>query len=204
MATACPIDLDVRHLAAEIERIYARVAEDPAGDFHFHRGPEYAASMLGYDATELAQLPAATTAAFAGVSNPLAIAPLKAGEVVVDVGSGAGTDLLLAAARVGPTGRAIGVDPTGPMRDRAQASARALGHDHVEIVEGDAQRIPLPDGTVDVVISNGVINLATDKLAAFGEIHRILRPGGRLQLGDIVVASELSVAVRSDVDLWTG
>jgi arsenite methyltransferase len=204
MATSCPVDLDTIRLRAEISTIYARVAADPNGDFHFHRGPAYAAELLGYDAAELATLPAESTASFAGVSNPLAIAPLEAGATVVDIGSGAGMDLMLAARRVGPTGRAIGVDMTPAMIERARASARAAGIDNLEIRQGDAQALPLDDASVDVVISNGVLNLTTDKVEAFGEIMRVLRPGGRLQLGDIVVESELSEGIRRDVDLWTG
>jgi arsenite methyltransferase len=202
MATSCPIGFDARGLRAEVARMYAAVARDPAGEFHFHRGPGYAAEVLGYDPAELAALPAATTAAFAGVGNPLAIGPLVAGEVVIDVGCGAGTDLLLAARRVGARGRAIGVDMTAEMREQARASAARAGLDHVEVLAGDAQALPVPDRSADVVISNGVINLTTDKLEAFAEIHRVLRPGGRLQLADIVVGSELSEAVRNDVDLW--
>ncbi len=204
MATSCPVDLDTIRLRAEISTIYARVAAEPGGDFHFHRGPTYAAELLGYDAAELALLPAESTAAFAGVSNPLAIAPLAAGETVVDIGSGAGMDLMLAARRVGPTGRAIGVDMTPAMIERARASAKAIGLDQLEIRQGDAQALPIDDASVDVVISNGVINLTTDKVEAFSEIFRILKPGGRLQLGDIVVESELSEGIRRDVDLWTG
>jgi len=204
MATSCPVDLDTIRLRAEISTIYARVADDPGGDFHFHRGPVYAAELLGYDAIELAMLPPESTAAFAGVANPLAIAPLGAGETVVDIGSGAGVDLMLAARRVGPNGRAIGIDMTPAMIERARASARAAGLDHVEIRRGDAQALPIDAASVDVVISNGVINLTTDKLEAFTEIWRVLRPGGRLQLGDIVVESELSEGIRRDIDLWTG
>ena len=204
MATSCPVDLDTIRLRAEISTIYARVAAEPGGDFHFHRGPAYASDLLGYDAAELAALPPESTAAFAGVSNPLAIAPLAAGEIVVDIGSGAGMDLMLAARRVGPTGRAIGVDMTPAMIERARASAKTAGLDHLEIRQGDAQALPIDAATVDVVISNGVINLTTDKVEAFSEIWRILKPGGRLQLGDIVVESELSEGIRRDVDLWTG
>lgn len=204
MATSCPVDLDTIRLRAEISTIYARVAAEPGGDFHFHRGPAYAADLLGYDAAELAALPAESTAAFAGVSNPLAIAALAAGETVVDIGSGAGMDLMLAARRVGPTGRAIGVDMTPAMIERARASAQAISLEHLEIRQGDAQALPIDDASVDVVISNGVINLTTDKVEAFSEIFRILKPGGRLQLGDIVVESELSEGIRRDVDLWTG
>jgi len=204
MATSCPVDLDTVRLRAEISTIYARVAADPGGDFHFHRGPTYAADLLGYDAAELGSLPADATASFAGVANPLAIALLAPGETVVDIGSGAGMDLLLAARRVGPTGRAIGVDMTPAMIERARGAARAAGLDQVEIRQGDAQALPLDDASIDVVISNGVLNLTTDKLEAFGEIWRVLKPGGRLQLGDIVVESELSEGIRRDVDLWTG
>jgi len=204
MATSCPVDLDTMRLRAEIATIYARVATDPTSEFHFHRGPAYAADLLGYDSSELAALPAESTASFAGVANPLAIAPLEPGATVVDIGSGAGMDLMLAARRVGPTGRAIGVDMTPAMIERARASARAAGLDNLEIRQGDAQALPIDDASVDVVISNGVLNLTTDKLEAFGEIWRVLRPGGRLQLGDIVVESELSEGIRRDVDLWTG
>jgi arsenite methyltransferase len=198
----CPVDLDTRSLIAEIESMYARVAADPNGDFHFHRGAAYATEMLGYSATELAALPAETTASFAGVANPLAIAPLLAGETVVDLGSGAGTDLLLAARRVGPSGRAIGIDRTHAMIEKCRASARAAGLDNVEVREGDLHALPLEDGSVDVVISNGVLNLATDKERAFREIVRVLKPNGRMQLGDIVVESELSEGIRRNFELW--
>src|SRR5437870_1644299 len=127
MPITCPVDLDTQVLRTEISNVYARVAADPAGDFHFHRGPAYAAAFLGYDPAELAALPAECTASFAGIGNPHAIAPIVKGETVLDIGCGAGTDLLLAARRVGPTGRAIGVDMTEAMRDRARTSAAASG-----------------------------------------------------------------------------
>ena len=184
--------------------IYARVAEDPNGDFHFHRGPEYAVSLLGYDAAELAAIPAANAASFAGVGNPHGVAAIEAGETVVDIGCGAGTDLLLAARRVGSRGKAIGVDMTPAMAERARAGARAMGFDHVEVRVGDALELPVESGTIDVVISNGVINLTPDKDRAYAEAFRILKPGGRLQLADIIVANELSEKTRSDIDLWTG
>jgi len=204
MALSCPIDLDVARLRKEIESIYARVAEDPSGDFHFHRGADYAASLLGYDAAALAALPAETTASFAGVANPFAAGPPSAGQVVVDIGSGAGTDALLAARYVGPTGRVIGVDPTEPMLAKARAAAAAAGAGHVEFRKGSGEALPVDTASVDLVISNGVINLAPDKEPVFREIMRVLKPGGRLQLADIVVASELSESIRNDIDLWTG
>jgi len=184
--------------------MYERVATEPEGDFHFHRGPEYAAGLLGYDAAEMAELPEETTASFAGVGNPLAIGPLYPGETVLDVGSGAGTDLLLAARRVGPGGTAIGVDMTEVMRERARAGARALRLQNVDVRAGDAEALPAGDASVDVVISNGVLNLAPNKERAFAEIARVLRPGGRLFLADIVVEAELSDEIRRDIDLWTG
>jgi arsenite methyltransferase len=204
MATTCPIGLDVDQLRREVSFIYARVADDPNGDFHFHRGADYAASLLGYDATALANIPTTTTASFAGVGNPHCVAPIEPGETVIDIGCGAGTDLMLAARRVGPTGKAIGVDMTPAMAERARAGAKALGLDHVEIRVGDALELPIESGTVDVIISNGVINLTPDKDRAYAEAFRVLKPGGRFQLADIIVANELSEKVRNDIDLWTG
>lgn len=203
MATSCPTGFDTERLRSEVAKMYAAVARDPAGEFHFHRGPRYAADFLGYDLAELEALPAKTTAAFAGVGNPLAAGPIAAGEVVIDVGCGAGTDLLLAARRVGAAGRAIGIDMTDAMREQAAAAAAQAGLGQVELRAGDAEALPIEDEVADVVISNGVINLTTDKSAAFGEIYRVLRPGGRLQLADIVVASELPESVRNDIDLWS-
>lgn len=200
----CPVDLDVARLRKEIESIYARVADDPSGDFHFHRGADYAASMLAYDAAELSALPAETPASFAGVANPFVAGKPTAGQVVVDIGSGAGTDALLAATYVGPTGRVIGIDPTDNMLARARGSAAKLGVAHVEFRKGTGESMPVDSSSVDLVISNGVINLAPDKEPVFREIARVLKPGGRLQLADIVVASELSEGIRRDIDLWTG
>jgi SAM-dependent methyltransferase len=205
MAASCPVGFDTRRLREEVSLVYARVAESPDGDFHFHRGPYYAAEFLRYDADELRMLPARSTAAFAGVGNPHAIGVIERGAVVADIGCGGGMDLLLAARRVGGSGRAIGIDMTESMRRLAGEAALEAGlGDTVEIREGDAEDLPLEDSTIDVVISNGVLNLATDKRKAFAEIARVLKPGGRLQLADIVVESELSEAIRSDIDLWTG
>jgi len=202
MAIVCPVDLDTRKLRAEIQSIYSRVAADPSAGFHFHRGPEYAAERLHYDATELASLPAAVTGSFAGIGNPHAVAPLPVGATVVDIGCGAGTDLLLAARHLGPHGRAIGVDMTEAMRERARQGAAACGLAHVEVRDGDATALPIEVGTVDVVISNGVLNLVPDKQAAIAEIRRVLKPGGRVQIADIVIGTELSEDARQDTDLW--
>lgn len=204
MAISCPVELDTQVLRAEISKIYARVAAEPDGQFHFHRGPAYAAEFLGYDPAELAALPFDCTAAFAGIGNPHAIAPIQPGETVLDIGCGAGMDLLLAARKVGPAGQAIGVEMTPAMRERALASAARAGLDNVDVRLADATALPLPDASVDVVISNGVLNLVPEKARAFAEIVRVLRPGGRLQLADIVVEAELGEEVRRNIELWTG
>lgn len=204
MAVVCPVDLDTERLRREIQAIYARVATVPSSEFHFHRGPAYAAERLGYDATALATLPAETTASFAGVANPLRIAPLSRGATVVDIGCGAGMDLMLAASAVGPTGQAIGIDMTEPMAARAHAAARAHGFGHVDVRVGDALDLPVDSASVDFVITNGVLNLAPDKRQAFAEVFRILKPGGQFLYADIIVANELSESIRRDIDLWTG
>jgi ubiquinone/menaquinone biosynthesis C-methylase UbiE len=132
------------------------------------------------------------------------MAPLPVGSTAVDIGCGAGMDLLLAAKQVGPTGKAIGVDMTAAMADRARASARAAGLNNIEVRLGDALDLPIDSGTVDVVTSNGVINLTPDKAKAFAEVFRVLKPGGLFLYGDIVVADELSESIRSNIELWTG
>jgi SAM-dependent methyltransferase len=184
--------------------MYARVAAAPDGAFHFHRGPQYAAARLGYDAVELAALPADVTASFAGVGNPHRIDSIGEGAVVLDVGCGAGTDLLLAARRVGPRGRAIGVDMTEAMRRRAAAGAAACGLVNVDVRDGDATALPVEDQSIDVVISNGVLNLVPDKPKALAEMARVLKPGGRAQIADIVIGEVLSDDALRDIDLWTG
>ena len=204
MPLTCPIELDTSRLRADIQGIYGRVAADPTDDFHFHRGPGYAQERLQYDAAELAQLPSEVTASFAGVGNPHLVHPIEEGSTVLDVGCGAGTDLLLAARRVGPTGRAIGVDMTEAMRRRARDGAAAAGLTNVVVQDGDATALPVPDGSIDVVISNGVINLVPDKQRALAELYRVVRRGGRLQIADIALGVALSEDARQDIDLWTG
>ncbi|MGH9320802.1 MAG: methyltransferase domain-containing protein [Vicinamibacteria bacterium] len=204
MAATCPVDLDTRRLRDEVGSLYARVATEPSGPFHFHRGAKYAVERLGYDPHDVGSLPELATESFAGVGNPLRIEPLQPGETVLDVGCGGGMDLLLAARQVGERGRAIGVDMTPEMLERAGAAARAAALSQVELHRGEAQSIPIPSEAADTVISNGVLNLTPDKIEAFAEIVRVLRPGGRLLLADIVVESELSEGIRRNTDLWTG
>ena len=204
MAIACPVDLNTAVLRSQISSIYGRVANEPHGEFHFHRGPVYAVEFLGYDAGELASLPPDCTASFAGIGNPLAIGPIHPGETVLDVGCGAGMDLLLAAKRTGPEGHAIGVDMTEPMIEHARKSAAEAGLHHVEVRQGDATALPVEDASIDLVSSNGVLNLVPEKERGFGEIVRVLRPGGRLHLADIALDVELPEDARRNIDLWTG
>jgi len=204
VALTCPIDFDVASLRAEVQAMYSRVAMLPDGEFHFHRGPSYAATMLGYDLTDLAALPPDITSSFAGVGNPHSIARMPRGATVVDIGCGAGTDLLLAARCVGLGGRAIGVDMTEAMRQRATSGARACGLEHVDVRDGDAARLPVEKGSVDVVISNGVLNLVPEKERAVAEIARVLKPGGRVQIADIIIGEVLPDSALRDIDLWTG
>jgi arsenite methyltransferase len=204
MPLSCPVDLDIRALRSRVGAMYTRVAAAPDGEFHFHRGPEYAARTLGYDRALLARLPAAVTARFAGVGNPLGIRPLESGATVLDVGCGAGTDLLLAALSIGPHGRAIGVDMLESMHAYAAAGATACGLCNVDVRLGDVTSLPLEAESVDVVISNGVLNLTPAKAPAIDEIARVLRPGGRVQLADVVIGAALPEAAVRDIDLWTG
>ena len=203
MAAVCPVTLDVSRLGEEVRRTYAAVARDPASEFHFHRGPEYAASHLGYDPSELKSLPAGATEAFAGVGNPFDMDPIATGATVIDIGSGAGMDCLLAGRRVGSAGSVIGFDMTDEMLARARAAA-GQSHPQVRFEKADVRDLPLPAQSVDVVISNGVFNLLPNKEELFRELFRVVRPGGRLQFADIVVGMELSEKVRNDIDLWTG
>ena len=210
MAFTCPIHFDSAFLKQQVQATYEAVANNPTGDFHFHRGAAYAAQYLDYDAEELATLPSLATDRFAGVGNPVqigdtdpSIGAITSGQVVLDHACGAGTDLLLAARRVGAAGRVIGVDMTPGMRDVAQRAAALSGlGERIEILAGEFENLPVATASIDVVISNGVVNLAPDKLRVFAEIARVLRPGGHLFLADVVVQREMTVEARSNPELW--
>ena len=205
MALTHPIGFDVDRLRSAVRGMYRELAHDPAANVHFHCGPAYAVERLGYDPDELAQLPSGATEAFAGVGNPFRMGALGPAETVLDVGCGAGTDLLLAARRVGPGGRALGVDMTTAMRDRARQNARAMAlRGRIDVRPGLAEDLPVNDESVDVVQSNGVLNLTTDKVRALAEIRRVLRPGGRLHLADVTLDADLHEHERRDPALWAG
>jgi arsenite methyltransferase len=195
--------LDLGHLRQAIQEEYTAVARDPGRGYHFHTGRPLA-SLLGYDDDWLEGLPEGSIASFAGTGNPFRSGHLKPGERVVDVGSGAGIDSLIAAQMVGPSGKVIGVDMTPAMLEMARKSASLAGAGHVEFREGLAESLPIADGWADVVISNGVLNLLPDKLAALREMARVLKPTGRLQIGDILVQQAVPEDAKQQIDLWTG
>ena len=201
MKTQSPVDVEV--LRDAIRRTYTEVSTDQEQEFIFPTGRSWA-QELGYPEPELSRVPDASVDSFAGVANHWELGTIEPGAVVLDLGCGAGTDLLIAAQMAGPTGRAIGVDMTPAMLDRARASARAMGLDNVELHECLIEALPLEDASVDVVISNGVIDLVPDKDAVFDEIDRVLRPGGRVQLADVIIHTEVSEDARKRIDLWTG
>jgi arsenite methyltransferase len=196
-----PVDVDV--LREEIQKTYGDVAGHSDHKFIFPTGRAWARE-LGYPEPELSRVPEATVASFAGVANHWTLGRIEPGTVVLDLGCGAGTDLLIAAQMTGPAGRAVGVDMTPSMLERARASARDMGLSNVELHESLIETLPMPDASVDVVISNGVIDLVPDKNVVFDEIDRVLRPGGRLQIADVVIHHEVSEDARARIDLWTG
>lgn len=200
-ATGSPVDVDV--LRSEIRKTYTDVSTDQEQEFIFPTGRAWA-QELGYPEPELGRVPDATVESFAGVANHWLLGRAEPGEVVLDLGCGAGTDLLIAAQMTGPGGRVVGVDMTTAMLERAAASAGEMGLDNVELHEALIEALPLEDASVDLVISNGVIDLVPDKDAVLDEIDRVLRPGGRLQLADVVIHKEVSEDARARIDLWTG
>jgi len=199
--TETPVDVGV--LRDEIQKTYTQVSTDQEKDFIFPTGRPWAQD-LGYPEPELSRVPDASVESFAGVANPFALGRIEPDLTVLDLGCGAGTDLLVAAQMVGRSGRVIGVDMTPAMLARARAGADAMGLQNVELHESLIESLPLGDESVDVVISNGVIDLVPDKDAVFAEIDRVLRPGGRLQVADVVIHTEVSEDARKRIDLWTG
>jgi len=188
-------------IKGEVLRMYREVADHPEQQFHFFHGRE-AAEMLGYRPEWLDEAPPGAVQSFAGVGNPHLRSELRSGEVVVDIGSGAGLDSLIAARQVGPSGRVIGIDLNPEMLERARKHAIAAGLAQVEFWEGRMEELPIPDGTADAVISNGVVNLSFRKSRVIQELFRVLRSGGRLSLTDIVSAKQLSQSIVNDPKLW--
>ncbi len=196
--------LDVDTLRQAIQEEYAEVASHPEKGFHFHTGRPLA-RMLEYADEWLEGIPEHSIESFAGTGNPFSLGELRSGERVVDVGCGAGIDSLIAAKKVGTEGRVIGVDMTPSMLEKACRAAKEAGLANVvEFREGYAETLPVDDGWADVVISNGVLNLMPDKAAALEEMSRVLKPGGRLQIGDILVQKAVPESAKREIDLWTG
>src|SRR5215471_11176402 len=197
------LTVDVSELRRAIQVEYAEVAEQPDLGFHFLTGRPLS-RVLGYDQRLLEGIPESTIESFAGTGYPFGLGALRAAERVVDIGSGAGLDSLIAARMVGPTGSVIGIDMTPAMLRKARASADESHTQNVAFREALAEALPLPDDSADVVISNGVLNLVPDKYAALSEMARVLRPGGRLQIADILVQKPVPASAKENVALWTG
>ena len=204
MSQLAPVpDVDVVALRREIRDEYKEVADHPNKGFHFHTGYQLA-ELLGYDGALVSTLPKGAVESFAGTGNPFTLGVIGGGARVVDVGSGAGIDSLIAGRLVGPEGHVIGVDMTAEMREKASSAAAESGMSQVEFREGYAEKLPVEDGWADVVISNGVVNLCPDKLAVFKEMNRVLKPGGRIQIADILVQAAVPEDAKRDVNLWKG
>jgi SAM-dependent methyltransferase len=193
--------IDVDNLRDKVKAMYQAVADEPHGTFHFEMGYDLAA-RLGYPTSELDQVPPEAVESFAGVGHHLALANLQHGERVVDLGSGAGMDAFLAARQLGPDGEIIGVDMTDAQLVKARLLAARDGYTNTRFEHGYIEDAPVADASADAVISNGVINLCSDKAAAFREIARVLRPGGRVAISDIVTEHQLTDAIVCDVNLW--
>jgi arsenite methyltransferase len=199
---AVDVALDTELLKNEIKKTYAAVSQEPEADFIFPTGRAWAED-LRYP-PELAAVPDAAAESFAGVANPWELGRLAPGERVLDLGCGAGTDSLVAAQMVGREGRVTGIDMTPEMLAKARTAAAELGAGNVDFVEGEIEALPFADGAFDVVVSNGVVDLVPDKDAVFGEVYRVLAPGGRIQIADVTIQSPVSEEGRRNIDLWTG
>jgi SAM-dependent methyltransferase len=196
-----PVDAEV--LRAAIRDEYEVVAREPTRGFHFHTGRLHAA-RLDYEPTWLDGIPDSAIDSFAGTGSPFRLGALAAGERVLDLGSGAGMDSLIASRMVGPEGRVVGIDMTPAMIERAREGAEEMRATNVDFREGLAEAVPLPDGWADVIISNGVFNLFPDKPAALAEMARVLGPGGRLQIADILLERAVPENAKERIELWTG
>jgi arsenite methyltransferase len=189
-------------IQASVRERFARVAASPGLEKKFPVGPA-SARKLGYEPTEIDALPATVTESFCGVGNPLGLGEVLPGQTVLDLGSGPGLDSLLAARRVGPRGKVIGVDLCPQMVEKARRNAELLDLHNVEFVEAGIEKVPLPGGCVDVVISNGVLNLCPDKPAVLKEVFRVLRPGGRLQMADILLHEDVTPEEVTRLGEWS-
>jgi arsenite methyltransferase len=198
-----PAAVDADTLRCQISDKYSEVAKTPEKGFHFHTGKPLAL-MLGYPEDVIDRLPAGAIASFAGTGNPFSVGDLRPGETVLDIGCGAGFDSFIAARQVGEAGRVISIDMTPAMLDKAAAGALEARIANIEFRGGFAEALPEDDESIDVVISNGVINLCPDKVAVMQEVNRVLKRGGRLQIGDIVVHKEVPQDAKDDIDLWSG
>ena len=199
---AIQIAPEVDALRRDIQEKYTEVATSPELEFHFHHGRPLA-KILEYSDDLLEGLPEAAVESFAGVGNPFSLGKIAPGETVLDIGSGSGFDCFIAAKMVGPNGRVIGIDMTDAMLKKSRETADELGLTQLEFKKGFAEELPVPDNSVDVIISNGVLNLTPDKYASFVEVNRVLKPGGRLYIADVVVYKPVPDAAKEIVDLWT-
>lgn len=195
------VDTKKESIFRAVSAMYTDVAKCPARTFHFPTGRP-ACEFVGYPKDQLDAIPATAPESFAGVGYPFAVGAIREGDRVLDVGSGSGTDALIASLLVGPNGKVFGLDMTPAMLEKARANAAKMGAKNVEFVEGNAEQIPLPDASVDVVTSNGVLNLVPDKPKAFKEIFRVVHPGGRLQIADIVLGRPIKETSRENPQLW--
>lgn len=197
------LGLDLSELRQAISKEYEEVADNPGRGFHFHTGRPLT-RILGYKEKWLDGIPESSIESFAGTGNPFSLGEIRPGERVLDIGCGAGIDSLIAAKKVGPDGKVVGIDMTEAMLDKARQASETADLKQVEFRLGHAENLPVPDNWADVVISNGVINLTPDKEATFREMARALKPEGRLQIGDILVQKKVPDSAKREIDLWTG